>query len=88
MKKIILCLLSVVTMVSCSPSRYEEMEATEGKSVKVSVQGYISLLDIGKVTYDGHSYIMFSGTSSLNGIVHDPDCVCHKKNSNEIDFTY
>lgn len=88
MKKIILCLLSVVALVSCSPSRYEKMEATEGKSVKVSVQGCTSLIDIVKITYDGHSYIIFDGSDHLNGIVHDPDCACHKKNSNEIDFGY
>ena len=29
--------------------------------------------------YDGHKYIHFSVYVYHNGVVHDPDCPCHKE---------
>ena len=31
-----------------------------------------------KAEYEGHSYIIYKG-SQKGGIIHDPDCPCHKK---------
>lgn len=82
MKKIILCLLAVVALASCAPSKYEEAKTTDAEYIKVKTK----MLDIFKFNYSGHSYIMFDGTSHLNGVVHDPDCSCHK--TNETDFGF
>ena len=30
------------------------------------------------VEYNGHKYIIYKGTQK-GGIIHDPDCPCHKK---------
>ena len=30
-------------------------------------------------TYEGHQYIMFLYNQYINGVVHDPDCPCHKE---------
>lgn len=31
-----------------------------------------------KAEYEGHSYIIYKGNRK-GGIIHDPDCPCHKK---------
>ena len=35
-----------------------------------------------KAEYEGHSYIIYKG-SQKGGIIHDPDCTCHKKGGSE-----
>ena len=32
-----------------------------------------------RFTYEGHRYIMFLYNVHMNGVVHDPDCPCHKE---------
>ena len=32
-----------------------------------------------RVKFDGHIYVVMSGSQFRNGIVHDPDCPCHVK---------
>lgn len=86
MKKFILCLFAVAMLTSCAPSPYKEAETTDAEHVKVTTENTCTLLDIYRVNYNGHSYILFDGDSNLNGIVHDPDCSCHK--SNETDFGF
>lgn len=88
MKKFILCLFAVALLASCAPSKYKEAETTDAEHVKVTTENTCTLLDISKFSYDGHSYILFDGDSHLNGIVHDPDCACHKHDSNETDFGF
>ena len=84
MKKFILCLFAATLLASCDSSKYEEANTTDVEHVKVSTETIYALLDISKFNYSGHSYILFDGDSNLNGIVHDPDCSCHK--TNETDF--
>lgn len=88
MKKFILCLFAAVMLASCAPSKYEEAKTTNVEHVKVSTETTCTLLDISKFSYSGHSYILFDGDSHLNGIVHDPDCACHKHDSSETDFGF
>lgn len=33
---------------------------------------------INRITWEGHTYIDFAGSTSSNGVVHDPDCPCKK----------
>ena len=42
------------------------------------VQLYRVNIMVYKFKYNGHTYIMFSNGRSENGVVHDPDCECHK----------
>lgn len=35
-----------------------------------------------KAEYEGHSYIIYKGYYK-GGLVHDPDCPCHKKGGRE-----
>lgn len=87
MKKIILLLAVSAMLVSCIPSKCRSTEATEVQHVKVINRKYFNLLlDVSKINYEGHSYIMFDGYTSLNGIVHDPDCSCHKKVEDDFGF--
>lgn len=86
MKKLILCLFATAMLASCAPSKYEEAKTTNAEHVKVSTETTCTLLDISKFNYSGHSYILFDGDSHLNGIVHDPDCSCHK--TTETDFGF
>ena len=32
--------------------------------------------------YDGHRYIHFRMDVHRNGVVHDPECLCHKEDNN------
>lgn len=34
-------------------------------------------------TYEGHQYIMFLYNQYINGVVHDPDCPCHKNRTTQ-----
>lgn len=86
MKKIILCLFAVAMLASCVPSKYKEAETTNVEHMEVSTETTSTLLDISKLSYSGHSYILFDGSTHLNGIVHDPDCPCHE--SKETDFGF
>lgn len=88
MKKIILCLFAAAMLASCAPSKYEETKASDSEHMKVKTENNCTLLDIFKIDYNGHSYVVFYGDRDLNSIVHDPDCTCRKKDSNEIDFGF
>lgn len=75
-------------LTSCVPSKYKEAETTDAEHVKVTTENNHTLLDIFKINYKGHSYVVFYGDRDLNSIVHDPDCGCSKHNSNETDFGF
>lgn len=85
MKKIFLfCVLSVLSLTSCGKLEEYNKRSVEANSiehVKIATMtgfGPVSyLMDISKFNYNGHSYIMFDGNESMNGIIHDPDCSCH-----------
>lgn len=36
-------------------------------------------IDVTLYEYDGHTYLIFGHTSFANGVVHDPNCDCSKK---------
>ena len=88
MKKILLfALLGIALLAGCGRSRYDEniVIASDSSKMKIDVNGWTTCMDIGRIEYDGHTYIVFNGERILNGIVHDPDCKCHKTTINEPD---
>ena len=64
MKKIILIVLSVLSLVSCSEEQRKEIKNAE---ITPSYEWY----------YKGHRYFVWNSSRWFNGIVHDPDCPCH-----------
>lgn len=44
---------------------------------------YYYSLDATHFEYNGHKYILFEEYERWGGIVHDPDCPCHKKDNND-----
>ena len=40
-------------------------------------------LDATHFEYKNHKYILFEEFENWGGIVHDPDCPCHKKDNND-----
>lgn len=76
MKKIFL--LGLVFLASCdvSVSKHQTIKASDVKEVMVNTGAYNPWLNVSRIKYGGHSYIMFEGNECINGIVHDPDCKC------------
>ena len=67
MKKLLSVVLLALCMVSCTDVRKTNSEET------------ISFVSISRFEYQGHTYISFVGLNGYqSGIVHDPDCKCHK----------
>lgn len=75
MRKIIFCLLVLLT--SCQVNPYDDVKPEKVTSVSIDFGSFNRVLDIVKLQYEGHSYIMFDGTSDCATILHDPDCSCH-----------
>lgn len=64
MKKIILIVLSVLSLVSCSEEQRKEIREAK-------------IAPTNEWWYKGHHYLAWSMSQWLNSIVHDPDCPCH-----------
>ena len=86
--------MSLLALTSCDElEKYNEnsVKASTNESVKVTTMTGFGkesyLMDISKFNYIGHSYIMFCGNESMNGIIHDPDCPCHNTITNEPDVS-
>lgn len=85
MKKIFLfCVLSVLSLTSCDElEKYKEnsVKSDSVEHMEVVTEGMVGrrhyLLDISKVNYKEHSYLLFDGDDHMNGVIHDPDCSCH-----------
>lgn len=75
-----------MALTSCVPSSYKDAKTTDVEQVKVETEATCTLLNVFKVEYSGHSYIMFDGSNHLNGIIHDPDCSCHKVPESDFGF--
>lgn len=65
MNKTIIAVLSILAFASCSE---EEMKQY------IKEQNYPKK----DVYYKGHHYLIWDNSNYLNGVVHDPDCPCHK----------
>jgi len=90
MKKIIICLFTIISLFSCSsdPKNSTSIEETEN-NMEVELIYNIDGDDLGKKSkppfnriykfkFEGHKYIDFSGFNRC-GIVHDPNCWCFNK---------
>jgi hypothetical protein len=76
MKKYLFLLFALVAMSSCEPKPAIILERTE--------EEIISRFDVIRhYEYQNHRYISFqyspSAYKSFMGVVHDPECPCHKK---------
>lgn len=73
MKKV-LFLLSLIFLCGCEDS---------STTVGINKEGVIPFASITHFEYNNHQYIKFDefqGSSSVGGVVHDPDCkYCNKK---------
>lgn len=83
MKKIFLLgLVSLLT--SCiSESEMERRRQIEGETGGVFNR-------VTEFRYKNHSYLYFTNVNSskVQGFVHNPDCACHKHDSDETDFGF
>jgi len=73
MKKLLLALVCIIALQSCTISADKE----EAEKMAESFQ---------EVEYKGHSYIIFAyhqafSYAGYGGISHNPDCPCHKTDS-------
>lgn len=65
MKKVILCIISCIALISCVDSAPLKDEGLGGK------------VYVKEITYKGHSYIEFKDNGIYGqGWVHNPDCEC------------
>lgn len=95
MKKIVLfCVLGLLALTSCDElEKYNEnsVNASSVEQMKVKTVNAFGprsyFMDISKVNYGGHSYILFDVGEGMNGVVHDPDCPCHNTITNESDVS-
>lgn len=78
----ICCIVGLLTSCdnSTAPTSRYNLDTSE-KWLPVKIDGYNG--EIGKIGYDGHTYIVFIDIYR-SGMTHDPDCVkCHGKNDNK-----
>ena len=78
MRKIIALLLGIVLMSSCTDIVYK----ADGWAVPTNKRNR-SEIDVTVFEYDGHTYLIFGRTTMTNGVVHDPNCTCHKEDNDE-----
>jgi len=67
MKKIIIAALSMLTFAACESGTARLYAPTN--------------IPYDSVVYKGHHYLIWNRSRFLNGVVHDPDCPCHKDTS-------
>lgn len=77
MKKIKLTLLLALCAVALTGCENPSANAQSQRCV-IESSGVPEYLEV--VKFKGHSYILFNGYKR-GGITHDPDCPCHKTNS-------
>lgn len=72
--KIILLIISILLLSSCD-------------SIIVHMDGWATPVnsndkkfDVSLYEYNGHTYFIFGETRAVNGVVHDPDCICNTNN--------
>lgn len=70
--------LGLAGCCDCNDSRNEtEVESTD-EVLYINVPNDVSFrFQIVDFEYRGHKYIIFRGSETKNGVVHDPDCPCH-----------
>ena len=90
MKKILLLgLLSLGLLTSCeSPATTASTDMYGKYRIEFPDGNNSKYFVIYKVKFKGHYYLAFEGTERRNGVVHDPDCPCHKYESTESDFGF
>jgi hypothetical protein len=68
------------------PSNKTEVESTD-EVLYINVPNDVSFrFQIVDFEYRGHKYILFRGTETKNGVVHDPDCPCRNKKEKENNY--
>lgn len=77
MKKILL-FIGLLGIVSCTT--IDEGKFSESHRTRVRTNQYGYTLDIFKFKFEGHTYIGIDGTSRMNGVIHDPECLKCKEN--------
>lgn len=75
MKKIKLTLLLALCALALTGC---ENPTANAQSQRIESHGMPECLEV--VKFRGHSYILFNGYKR-GGIIHDPDCPCHKTNT-------
>lgn len=76
MKKIIVLILGIVLMSSCTAVNNTVVVKMDGWAVPANSERKGNWIDVTKYEYDGHTYLVFGRTVLTNGVVHDPDCAC------------
>ena len=79
MKKIIVLILGIVLMSSCTSVNDAVTVKMDGWAVPANRESKRNCIDVSKYEYDGHTYLVFGRTVLTNGVVHDPDCACTKR---------
>ena len=79
MKKIIVLILRIVLMSSCTAVKNTVVVKMDGWAVPANSESKRNWVDVTKYEYDGHTYLIFGRTVLTNGVVHDPDCACTKR---------
>jgi hypothetical protein len=85
MKKIFYTIATALLLASCCGSTTYETSSVEATRELVYIkfgEQWCKSLTVYKYEYDGHKYILFGDSEYNNGVVHDPDCPCHNKNTN------
>lgn len=72
--------LGLAGCCDCNDSTKEtEIESTD-EILYINVPNDVSFrFQIVDFEYRGHKYILFRGSETKNGVVHNPDCSCHNK---------
>lgn len=78
MKKIIVLILGIILMSACNNLAYK-MDGWASPANKENRDK----IDVTVFEYEGHTYLIFGRTIMTSGVVHDPNCICHKKAEEE-----
>jgi hypothetical protein len=85
MKRLLIVILVGMAMTCCSCEQCKKTEIKPVLSEPIEAEfgesSYFPFKNTQRFNYEGHTYIAFWGTNGYKGwggIVHDPDCECHK----------
>lgn len=83
MKKLTTIALTLLALATTGCSIPEKTPGQKKREIENKIESRIT-----EFNYKGHQYILYKSSNfdnSCSGMVHDPDCPCHKQQTTEIE---
>lgn len=82
MKKFISLIFGTLLISSCTTIKDAVIVKMDGWAHPVNSTE--KPIDVTIYEYNGHTYLIFGRSTLINGVVHNPDCICNKTEEGKI----